>query len=79
MCDAARRLATGADAVTLEIEQIGVDALSELRALLRCAPGVEPIRIIQDKTLQRSGSPMRAFRWRRFAWWRAKRNCRKQC
>ena len=25
--DAARRLATGADAVTLEIEQIGVDAL----------------------------------------------------
>jgi len=28
--DAARRLATGADAVTLEIEQIGVDALSEV-------------------------------------------------
>src|SRR5246127_5751650 len=28
--DAARQLATGADAVTLEIEQIGVDALSEV-------------------------------------------------
>jgi 5-(carboxyamino)imidazole ribonucleotide synthase len=50
---AARRLATGADAVTLEIEQIGVDALSEVAKLAPLRPGVEPIRIIQDKTLQK--------------------------
>src|SRR4051812_25664966 len=31
--DAARRLASGADAVTLEIEQIGVDALSAVERL----------------------------------------------
>jgi 5-(carboxyamino)imidazole ribonucleotide synthase len=52
--DAARRLATGADAVTLEIEQIGVDALAEVAALAPLRPGVEPVRIIQDKTLQKS-------------------------
>jgi 5-(carboxyamino)imidazole ribonucleotide synthase len=51
---AARRLATGADAVTLEIEQIGVDALSEVARIAPLRPGVEPIRIIQDKTLQKS-------------------------
>jgi 5-(carboxyamino)imidazole ribonucleotide synthase len=54
--DAARRgrLATGADAVTLEIEQIGVDALSEVARIAPLRPGVEPIRIIQDKTLQKT-------------------------
>ena len=51
---AARRLATGADAVTLEIEQIGVDALSEVARIAPLRPGVEPIRIIQDKTLQKT-------------------------
>lgn len=51
--DAARRLASGADAVTLEIEQIGVDALAEVARLAPLRPGVEPIRIIQDKTLQK--------------------------
>jgi 5-(carboxyamino)imidazole ribonucleotide synthase len=65
--DAARRLATGADAVTLEIEQIGVDALSEVARLAPLRPGVEPIRIIQDKTLQKSwlaenGFPVGPFR-----------------
>jgi 5-(carboxyamino)imidazole ribonucleotide synthase len=65
--DAARRLALGADAVTLEIEQIGVDALSEVAALAPLRPGVEPIRIIQDKTLQKpwladAGIPVGAFR-----------------
>jgi 5-(carboxyamino)imidazole ribonucleotide synthase len=42
--DAARRLATGADAVTLEIEQIGVDALLKVaRRLRRCARrGADP-------------------------------------
>jgi 5-(carboxyamino)imidazole ribonucleotide synthase len=64
---AARRLATGADAVTLEIEQIGVDALTEVARLAPLRPGVEPIRIIQDKTLQKTwlaqaGIPMGPFR-----------------
>ena len=64
---AARRLATGADAVTLEIEQIGVDALSEVAKLAPLRPGVEPIRIIQDKTLQKAwlaeaGFPVGPFR-----------------
>jgi 5-(carboxyamino)imidazole ribonucleotide synthase len=52
--EAARRLATGVDAVTLEIEQIGVDALSAVALLAPLRPGVEPIRIIQDKTLQKA-------------------------
>src|SRR3974390_1979998 len=65
--DAARRLATGADAVTLEIEQIGVDALSEVARIAPLRPGVEPIRIIQDKTLQKTwlaehGFPVGPFR-----------------
>lgn len=51
--DAARRLATGADAVTLEIEQIGVDALNEVARIAPLRPGVDAIRIIQDKTLQK--------------------------
>jgi 5-(carboxyamino)imidazole ribonucleotide synthase len=64
---AARRLASGADAVTLEIEQIGVDALREVAALAPLRPGVEPIRIIQDKILQKNwlaekGIPVGAFR-----------------
>lgn len=65
--DAARRLAAGADVVTLEIEQIGVDALSEVARLAPLRPGVEPVRIIQDKTLQKSwlaenGFPVGPFR-----------------
>jgi len=52
--DAARRLAAGTDAVTLEIEQIGVDALSAVAQIAPLRPGVEPIRIIQDKTLQKT-------------------------
>jgi 5-(carboxyamino)imidazole ribonucleotide synthase len=65
--DAARRLATGADAVTLEIEQIGVDALSEVASIAPLRPGVEPIRVIQDKTLQKTwlaenDFPVGAFR-----------------
>jgi 5-(carboxyamino)imidazole ribonucleotide synthase len=52
--DAARRLATGADAVTLEIEQIGIDALNEVARIAPLRPGVEAISIIQDKTLQKT-------------------------
>jgi 5-(carboxyamino)imidazole ribonucleotide synthase len=64
---AARRLATGADAVTLEIEQIGLEALREVAALAPLRPGVEPIRIIQDKILQKEwlaekGFPVGPFR-----------------
>lgn len=64
---AARRLAMGAGAVTLEIEQIGVDALSAVARLASLRPGVEPIRIIQDKTLQKKwladmGFPVGPFR-----------------
>ncbi len=51
--DAAKRLAAGADAVTLEIEQIGVEALKAVAGLAPLRPGVEPIRIIQDKILQK--------------------------
>jgi 5-(carboxyamino)imidazole ribonucleotide synthase len=65
--DAARRLAAGADAVTLEIEQIGVDALAEVSRIAPLRPGVVPIRIIQDKTLQKTwlaenGFPVGPFR-----------------
>ena len=51
--EAAHKLAAGAEAVTLEIEQIGVDALERVAAIAPLRPGVEPIRIIQDKTLQK--------------------------
>ena len=65
--DAARRLASGADAVTLEIEQIGVGALEEVARIAPLRPGVEPIRIIQDKILQKTwlanaGFPVGPFR-----------------
>jgi 5-(carboxyamino)imidazole ribonucleotide synthase len=65
--DAARRLAEGADAVTLEIEQIGIDALREVARIAPLRPGVEPIRMIQDKTLQKTwlaenGFPVGPFR-----------------
>ena len=65
--EAARRLASGADAVTLEIEQIGVAALEEVANLAPLRPGVEPIRIIQDKILQKTwladgGFPVGPFR-----------------
>jgi 5-(carboxyamino)imidazole ribonucleotide synthase len=64
---AARRLAQDADAVTLEIEQIGVEALAEVARIAPLRPGVEPIRIIQDKTLQKkwladAGFPVGPFR-----------------
>lgn len=64
---AAQRLATGADVVTLEIEQIGVDALSNVARIAPLRPGVEPIRIIQDKTIQKKwlaeeGFPVGGFR-----------------
>jgi 5-(carboxyamino)imidazole ribonucleotide synthase len=64
---AAERLAAQSDAITLEIEQIGVDALSRAAAIAPLRPSVEPIRIIQDKTLQKPwlaehGFPVGPFR-----------------
>ncbi len=64
---AARRLAIGADVVTLEIEQIGVEALTQVARIAPLRPGVEPIRINQDKTLQKTwlaeaGFPVGPFR-----------------
>jgi len=59
--NAAHRLADGADAVTLEIEQIGIDALARVAAIAPLRPGVEPIRIIQDKTLQKPFLADRGF------------------
>ncbi len=65
--EAARRLATGADAVTLEIEQIGVASLEAVAEIAPLRPGVEPVRLIQDKILQKNwlsedGIPVGAFR-----------------
>ncbi|MDR3753668.1 MAG: 5-(carboxyamino)imidazole ribonucleotide synthase [Terracidiphilus sp.] len=65
--DAARRLAADADVVTIEIEQIGVEALRVVESLAPLRPGVQPIRIIQDKTLQKpwlaeNGFPVGPFR-----------------
>jgi 5-(carboxyamino)imidazole ribonucleotide synthase len=64
---AAAHLVRDADVATIEIEQIGVDALSEVARLVPLRPGVEPIRIIQDKTLQKpwlaeNGFPVGPFR-----------------
>ena len=64
---AAMQLVRDAAVATIEIEQIGVDALSEVASLVPLRPGVEPIRIIQDKTLQKpwlaeNGFPVGPFR-----------------
>ena len=64
---AATQLVRDADVATIEIEQIGVEALSEVARLVPLRPGVEPIRIIQDKTLQKpwlaeNGFPVGPFR-----------------
>lgn len=64
---AAEHLARSSDAITLEIEQIGVDALARVAAIAPLRPGVEPIRVIQDKTLQKvwlaeHGFPVGPFR-----------------
>lgn len=63
----AQKLARGADAITLEIEQIGVQALAQVAELAPLRPGVEPVRIIQDKTIQKAwlaenGFPVGPFR-----------------
>ena len=64
---AAETLVRDADVATIEIEQIDVRVLSEVARLVPLRPGVEPIRIIQDKTLQKpwlaeNGFPVGPFR-----------------
>ena len=64
---AATQLVRDADVATIEIEQIGVEALSQVAKVVPLRPGVEPIRIIQDKTLQKpwlaeNGFPVGPFR-----------------
>ncbi len=74
--DAARRLATGADAVTLEIEQIGVDALSEVARSRRCGPAWSRSELSRTRRCRRHGSRRTDFLWARFAWCEARRSCR---
>ena len=73
---AARRLATGADAVTLEIEQIGVDALERGGAdSRRCGPAWSRSASSRTRRCRKPGSRKTDFRSARFAWCAAKRNC----
>jgi len=64
--DAAAELARHCDVVTLEIEQIGVAALEAVRAHAPLRPGVEMIKVIQDRALQKqwlvgNGLPVGAY------------------
>ena len=63
---AARMLANGADVVTLEIEQIGIDALSSRFASSR------------TRLCKKPGSPAKAFPSARFAWSAPKPNSTKR-
>jgi 5-(carboxyamino)imidazole ribonucleotide synthase len=65
--DAAAELARGSDVVTLEIEQIGVDALNAAAALAPLRPGVAAVTIVQNRITQRNwlvanGLPVGAHR-----------------
>jgi 5-(carboxyamino)imidazole ribonucleotide synthase len=53
--DAARRLAAGADAVTLEIEQIGVAALRKWRIWLPCGLGLSRSGLFRTKSCRKRG------------------------
>jgi len=51
--DAAADLARGCDVVTLEIEQIGTDAMNAVAAIVPMRPGPQPIWTIQDRVRQK--------------------------
>src|SRR6186713_2369746 len=51
---AALELARGVDVVTLEIEQIGADALSAVAALVPLRPPASAVVIVQDRLRQRT-------------------------
>jgi 5-(carboxyamino)imidazole ribonucleotide synthase len=52
--DAAAELARGTNVVTLEIEQIGADALAAVSALVPLRPSAEAVVIVQDRLRQRT-------------------------
>jgi 5-(carboxyamino)imidazole ribonucleotide synthase len=51
---AARELATGVDVVTLEIEQIGADALNTVAGIVPLRPPASAVIIVQDRLRQRT-------------------------
>src|SRR3954471_23786872 len=51
--DAAADLARNCDVITLEIEQIGVDALAAAMQHAPVRPGPAVLRVIQDRALQK--------------------------
>jgi 5-(carboxyamino)imidazole ribonucleotide synthase len=51
---AAAELARGANVVTLEIEQIGADALAAVSAIVPLRPSAEAVVIVQDRLRQRA-------------------------
>src|SRR6059058_2311684 len=51
--DAAADLARACDVVTLEIEQIGVEALAAAMQHAPVRPGPEVLRVIQDRAIQK--------------------------
>jgi 5-(carboxyamino)imidazole ribonucleotide synthase len=64
---AARNLARGSDVVTLEIEQISLSCMETAGKYAPVRPGVEILRIIQDRILQKNwlrdhGFPVGAYR-----------------
>ncbi|GJG88198.1 N5-carboxyaminoimidazole ribonucleotide synthase [Gemmatimonadetes bacterium T265] len=59
--DAAAELARGADAVTLEIEQIARPALEAAARHAPLRPGAEPVWIIQDRVRQKEWLATQAF------------------
>jgi 5-(carboxyamino)imidazole ribonucleotide synthase len=58
---AAADLAMNCDVVTLEIEQIGVDALSAASRHAPLRPGVEVLAVIQDRATQKSWLDLHGF------------------
>jgi len=64
---AAAELARGTDVVTLEIEQIGADALAAVSAIVPLRPPADAVIIVQDRLRQRkwldaNGFPLGAWR-----------------
>src|SRR5688572_31791659 len=64
---AAAELARGSDVVTLEIEQIGADALAAVAAIVPLRPPADAVIIVQDRLRQRkwldaNGFPLGAWR-----------------
>lgn len=66
--DAAKELASGVDVLTLEIEQIGADALNAVATITPLHPPAEAVIIVQDRLRQREWLDRQGFPlgpWRR--------------